>query len=395
MILFLVVIPVPCRLKESPSSLEQAVAAPFATRQLADLGARVIKIERPDAGDSHAATTAPCSVSRVTSSGESIEGVADARHEGAPTAAVMAKLLEKADVFIENLAPAPPIGSGFRPLRWQERYPRLVVCSVSGYGSSGPYASKKGRDALVQSELGLISLTGTEEHPSKVGISVADISAGMHAYAGILTAPRLRTSTGRGTVVRVSLLDALAEWMSAPFYYSAAASRRSGVARHASIAGMGPTTPAKAAPSTWRFRTRGSGRAFARPCSNSRHWPRMMVRTNPDRGAPRELDETIADVFSRLTAEQVLARLDTADIASARLGSIGELASHPQFTARDRWREVESSGGPLALLPPVVMDGVTPAMTAIPALGQHTDAILGELGFDVATIAAWRAARTI
>ena len=382
-------------------ALEQAVAAPFATRQLADLGARVIKIERPDAGDfarSYDSTVLGQSSYFVwlNRSKESLTLDMKAPH----TAAVMAKLLEKADVFIENLAPGVADRLGLSAASLQERYPRLVVCSVSGYGSSGPYASKKAYDLLVQSELGLISLTGTEEHPSKVGISVADISAGMYAYAGILTALLSRTSTGRGTVVRVSLLDALAEWMSAPFYYSAYSGKppqRSG-AHHASIAPYGPYDT-------------GEGGTVYLAIQNAREWTRFCetvleqpalaederFRTNPDRVTHREaLDEAIADVFSCLTAEQVLARLDTADIASARLGSIGELASHPQFTARDRWREVESSGGPLkALLPPVVMDGVTPAMTAIPALGQHTDAILGELGFDVATIAAWRAARTI
>jgi itaconate CoA-transferase len=382
-------------------ALEQAVAAPLATRQLADLGARVIKIERPDAGDfarSYDSTVLGQSSYFVwlNRSKESLTLDMKAPH----TAAVMAKLLEKADVFIENLAPGAADRLGLSAASLQERYPRLVVCSVSGYGSSGPYASKKAYDLLVQSELGLISLTGTEEHPSKVGISVADISAGMYAYAGILTALLSRTSSGRGTVVRVSLLDALAEWMSAPFYYSAYSGKppqRSG-AHHASIAPYGPYDT-------------GEGGTVYLAIQNAREWTRFCetvleqpalaederFRTNPDRVTHRAaLDEAIADVFSRLTAEQVLARLDTADIASARLGSIGELASHPQVTARDRWREVESSGGPLkALLPPVVMDGVTPAMTAIPALGQHTDAILGELGFDVATIAAWRAARMI
>ncbi len=378
------------------------MAAPFATRQLADLGARVIKIERPDAGDfarSYDSTVLGQSSYFVwlNRSKESLTLDMKAPH----AADVMAKLLEKADVFIENLAPgAARSARAFGGVSLHERYPRLIVCSVSGYGASGPYASKKAYDLLVQSELGLISLTGTEEHPSKVGISVADISAGMYAYAGILTAllsrdvyrsrdggPCLAARCARGVDERAVLLQRVRR-------QAAAAERR---ASRLDRAVRARTTPAKAAPVYLAIQ---NAREWTRFCETVLEQPALAdderFRTNPDRVTHRAaLDEAIADVFSRLTAEQVLARLDAADIASARLGSIGELASHPQFTARDRWREVESSGGPLkALLPPVVMDDVTPAMAAIPALGQHTDAILGELGFDVATIAAWRAARS-
>jgi itaconate CoA-transferase len=377
-------------------SIEQAVAAPFATRQLADLGARVIKIERPDTGDfarSYDTTVEGLSSYFVWLNRSKESLTLDLKKPEARD--VLAALLARADVFVENLAP----GAGERLDLGSEallhRYPRLVVCSVSGYGASGPYASKKAYDLLVQSEVGLIALTGTEEHPSKVGISVADIAAGMYAYSGILTALLTRLSSGRGSVVRVSLFDALAEWMSAPAYYAAYGGtppRRSG-AHHASIAPYGP------------YETRAGGTVYL-AIQNAREWARFCgevlgrrelehdgrFRTNSDRVQNRHaLDEAIAAVFGELSAAEVVTRLEAAGIANARLGSIGDFAEHPQLRARDRWREIDSPAGPLrALLPPVQMTGVEPAMGPVPALGQHTDAILAELGFDADVIAGWR-----
>ena len=377
-------------------SIEQAVAAPFATRQLADLGARVIKIERPDTGDfarSYDTTVEGLSSYFVWLNRSKESLTLDLKKPEARD--VLAALLARADVFVENLAP----GAGERLDLGSEallhRYPRLVVCSVSGYGASGPYASKKAYDLLVQSEVGLIALTGTEEHPSKVGISVADIAAGMYAYSGILTALLTRRSSGRGSVVRVSLFDALAEWMSAPAYYAAYGGtppRRSG-AHHASIAPYGP------------YETRAGGTVYL-AIQNAREWARFCgevlgrrelehdgrFRTNSDRVQNRHaLDEAIAAVFGELSAAEVVTRLEAAGIANARLGSIGDFAEHPQLRARDRWREIDSPAGPLrALLPPVQMTGVEPAMGPVPALGQHTDAILAELGFDADVIAGWR-----
>jgi len=377
-------------------SIEQAVAAPFATRQLADLGARVIKIERPDTGDfarSYDTTVEGLSSYFVWLNRSKESLTLDLKKPEARD--VLAALLARADVFVENLAP----GAGERLDLGSEallhRYPRLVVCSVSGYGASGPYASKKAYDLLVQSEVGLIALTGTEEHPSKVGISVADIAAGMYAYSGILTALLTRLSSGRGSVVRVSLFDALAEWMSAPAYYAAYGGtppRRSG-AHHASIAPYGP------------YETRAGGTVYL-AIQNAREWARFCgevlgrrelehdgrFRTNSDRVQNRHaLDEAIAAVFGELSAAEVVTRLEAAGIANARLGSIGDVAEHPQLRARDRWREIDSPAGPLrALLPPVQMTGVEPAMGPVPALGQHTDAILAELGFDADVIAGWR-----
>jgi formyl-CoA transferase len=382
-------------------ALEQAVAAPFATRQLADFGARVIKIERPGVGDFARAYDR-------TVHGESSYFVWLNRSKESLTldvksphaADVLARLLAAADVFVENLAPGAceRLGLGAETLR--ARNPRLIICSVSGYGDSGPYASRKAYDLLVQAEAGLISLTGTPDHPVKVGISVADIAAGMYAYSGILAALLARTSTGEGTIIRVSLLDALGEWMSAPAAYTAyggSAPARSG-AHHASIAPYGPYAT-------------GDGSAVCLAIQNAREWTRFCeavleqpaladderFRTNPDRVRNRgPLDVAIDMVFSRLTDAEVRRRLDAADIANARVASIADFLAHPQLAARNRWRDVETSGGTFrALAPPTDMSGVSPRMDAVPALGQHTDSILAELGYDAGTIVRWRAAGTI
>jgi crotonobetainyl-CoA:carnitine CoA-transferase CaiB-like acyl-CoA transferase len=376
-------------------AVEQAVAAPFATRQLADLGARVIKIERPDGGDF--ARTYDATVKGLSSyfvwlnrSKESL--TLDLKREDARE--VMGRLLRRADVFIENLAPGAARRLGLDAGALHDRHPRLIVCTVSGYGASGPYAAKKAYDLLVQSETGLISLTGTEAHPAKVGISVADIAAGMYAYSGILAALVARARSDRGSLVEVSLFDALAEWMSAPAYYTAygkEAPRRSG-AHHASIAPYGP------------YETREGGPIYF-GIQNAREWARFCAevlgradlagdprfRSTADRVRHREaLDDIIRDVFRGLNATEVAARLEAADIANARLRSIGDFEDHPQLAARDRWREIDSPAGRLrALLPPVQMSGVAPVMGAVPSLGQHTDAILAELGFDAGVITTW------
>jgi crotonobetainyl-CoA:carnitine CoA-transferase CaiB-like acyl-CoA transferase len=382
-------------------AVEQAVAAPFATRQLADLGARVIKIERPDTGDfarSYDTTVNGLSSYFVWLNRSKESLTLDLKQPNARE--VLERLLERADVFVENLAPGAADRLGMASNGLHERYPRLIVCSVSGYGTSGPYASKKAYDLLVQSEVGLISLTGTESHASKVGISVADIAAGMYAYSGILTALLARASGGRGSILKVSLFDALAEWMSAPAYYTAyggSAPRRTG-AHHASIAPYGP------------YETRDGGPVYL-AIQNSREWARFCVdvlrraeltddarfRTNRDRVQHRQvLDAAIAAVFGELTASDAIARLEQAGIANARLASIEDFAGHPQFRSRNRWREIGSPAGPLrALLPPVEMTDVAPVMGGVPSLGQHTDAILAELGFNADIIGGWRREGTI
>ena len=382
-------------------AIEQAVAAPFATRQLADLGARVIKIERPDGGDFARGydTTVKGLSSHFVWLNRSKESLTlDLKRPEAQR--VLARLLERADVFVQNLAPGAADRLGASPAGLRAHYPRLVVCSVSGYGSSGPYSQKKAYDLLVQSEVGLISITGTQETPSKVGISIADIAAGMYAYSGVLTALLARTASGEGTTIEVSLFDALAEWMGYAAYYTAyggSAPPRSGP-DHASIAPYGP------------FRSREGGDVYL-GIQNAREWTRFCAdvlrvpdladdqrfRTNSSRVEHRvALHEAIEAVFRDLSAPEIIERLEAARIAYARLNSVAEFVEHPQLTARDCWRDIESPVGPLrALVPPVRMEGVEPVMNAVPSLGQHSQTILEELGFDSDTIARWRKEGTI
>jgi crotonobetainyl-CoA:carnitine CoA-transferase CaiB-like acyl-CoA transferase len=382
-------------------AIEQAVAAPFATRQLADLGARVIKIERPDGGDFARGydTTVKGLSSHFVWLNRSKESLTlDLKRPEAQR--VLARLLERADVFVQNLAPGAADRLGASPAGLRAHYPRLVVCSVSGYGSSGPYSQKKAYDLLVQSEVGLISITGTQETPSRVGISIADIAAGMYAYSGVLTALLARTASGEGTTIEVSLFDALAEWMGYAAYYTAyggSAPPRSGP-DHASIAPYGP------------FRSREGGDVYL-GIQNAREWTRFCAdvlrvpdladdqrfRTNSSRVEHRvALHEAIEAVFRDLSAPEIIERLEAARIAYARLNSVAEFVEHPQLTARDCWRDIESPVGPLrALVPPVRMEGVEPVMNAVPSLGQHSQTILEELGFDPDTIARWRKEGTI
>jgi itaconate CoA-transferase len=377
-------------------SIEQAVAAPFATRQLADLGARVIKIERPDGGDfarGYDATVKGLSSYFVWLNRAKESLTLDLKRPGA--ADVLTRLLSRADVFVQNLAPGAADRLGTSPAGLRARFPRLVVCSVTGYGSSGPYADKKAYDLLVQAETGLMSVTGTEHAPCRAGISVADTAAGMYAYSGILTALFARAAHGRGATLEVSLFDALGEWMSQAAYYtshSGSAPRRSG-ATHASIAPYGPFAAA-------------DGHEIYLGIQNAREWSRFCTavlhradladdarfRTNATRVEHREaLHSEIEAVLGLLQGDDIRRRLDAAQVAWARLNSVAEFVDHPQLAARGSWREIDSPAGPLrALRPPVRMDGVEPVMGAIPSLGQHSQAILEELGFDARTIDTWR-----
>jgi itaconate CoA-transferase len=377
-------------------SIEQAVAAPFATRQLADLGARVIKIERPDGGDfARGYDTAVNGLSSyfvwLNRSKESL--TLDLKRPAG--ADVLARLIARADVFVQNLAPGAADRLGSSPAALRERHPRLIVCNVSGYGVSGPYAARKAYDLLVQSEVGLVSITGSEEAPARVGISVADIAAGMYAYSGILTALVARTTTGDGSVLDVSLFDALGEWMGQPAYYAgygATPPARSG-ANHASIAPYGPFSA-------------GDGGTVYLGIQNAREWTRFCadVLRRPELADDERfaanalrvrnraaLHAAINAAFAPLTTSEVIARLEAAGIAWARMNAVAGFLEHPQLTGRDRWREIGSPVGPLrAMLPPVTMRGVEPVMGDVPALGQHTDRILEELGVARETIAAWR-----
>jgi itaconate CoA-transferase len=368
-------------------SIEQAVAAPFATRQLADLGARVVKIERPGVGDfardyDETVRGMASHFAWLNRSKESL--TLDLKHSEARR--IIHQLLEDADVFIQNLAPGATERLGLGPEVLTQRYPRLIVCSVSGYGSSGPYRDKKAYDLLVQCETGLVSVTGTPETPSKVGISIADTSAGMYAFTGILTALYQRERTGKGTVLEVSLFESLGEWMGYAAYFAAYGGtppQRTG-ASHATIAPYGP------------FRA-GDGKQVNLGLQNEREWAQFctMVLEQPERATDPHFDSNanrvanrealhamIDAVFSQLTIDQVIARLDRAQIANARMNSMQEFWDHPQLQARERWREVSSPVGSLkALLPPVTMRDVEPRMDPIPALGEQTEQILRSLGY--------------
>jgi len=382
-------------------SMEQAVAAPFASRQLADLGARVIKIERPGVGDfardyDQSVKGQSAYFVWLNRSKESL--TLDVKHERAPE--ILARLIARADVFIQNLAPgaAKRLGLGAETLR--SKHPRLIVCDISGYGDSGPYAQKKAYDLLVQSEAGVLSVTGTEESPSKVGISITDIGTGLHAYAAILAALYERERTGAGRRIEVTMFEAMVEWMSHPLYYThfgGRAPKRSGP-DHATIVPYG------------RFRA-GDGRHVMFGIQNEREWASFCSRVlerpalatdarydnNTKRTAARaEVVALIEAVFAQLTAEQVVARLDAAGIANARLNSPEEVWSHPQLQARGRWREVSSEVGPLpAVLPPASFEGVEARMDPIPRVGEHTEGILADIGYEVQDIRDLKAAGAV
>ena len=386
-------------------TLEHAIAAPFATRQLADLGARVIKIERPGTGDFARGYDARVRglASHFVWTNRSKESLTlDLKH---PEAAKLLErlVLEKADVVVQNLAPGAAARLGMGYARLAALKPGIIVCDISGYGADGPYRDKKAYDLLIQSESGFVSVAGTPDEPSKAGTSIADIAAGMYAYTNILAALLQRAQTGRGQHIDISMLEALAEWNSYPLYYAfdgAPPPPRSG-ASHATIFPYGP------------FPT-GEGGSVMLGLQNEREWvnfctgvlqqpelatdPRFTC--NAKRVAERvALRQIIVDTFAALTAPQVVQRLEAAQIANARVNTMQELWEHPQLKARERWREVGSPAGMLpAMLPPGswgpdVNDG--PRMDPVPALGQHTDAILTELGLDAAAIQALRVAQAI
>jgi itaconate CoA-transferase len=382
-------------------SLEHAIAAPFCTRQLADLGARVIKIERPGSGDFARSydTRVRGLASHFVWTNRSKESLTlDVKHAEAQQ--ILAKLIASADVLVQNLAPgaAQRLGLGYEQLK--DSHPRLIVCDISGYGGSGPYLHKKAYDLLIQSESGFLSITGTPDEPCKAGNSMADISAGMYAYSSILAALLQRQKTGRGTRIDVSLLETSVEWMSYALYYGfegAAPPPRTG-ASHATIYPYGP------------FRA-GDGKYVMLGLQNEREWSvfceRVLLQpglateanlaTNSKRVIARaELQSLIEDVFKPLTSAEVVARLDAAGIANARINDIQEVWKHPQLSARGRWTEVDTPAGKIpALLPPALPADVLPRMDPVPALGEHTDRILGELGYPASTIGRLRTEQAI
>jgi itaconate CoA-transferase len=375
-------------------SLEQAVAAPFATRHLADLGARVIKIERPQVGDfarDYDQTVKGLSSHFVWLNRSKESLTLDVKH--AKAAEILKKLIGRADIFIQNLAPGAARRLGLSADDLLPKHPRLIVCDISGYGDSGPYEAKKAYDLLVQSEAGVLSVTGTPETPSKVGISIADIATGLYAYSGILTALLQREKTGKGGRVEVTMLEALAEWMGYPLYYahfSGSAPPRTGP-DHATIVPYG------------RYRT-GDGKSVMLGVQNEREWASFCEKvlgqpalasdarynTNIKRNERRaEITALIDKVFLRLTTEQVVEKLDTAGIANAHMNTPEEVWSHEQLKARNRWREMDSPKGKLpVLLPPATHGDFDARIGGVPEVGEHTGRILREIGLTDAEIAA-------
>jgi crotonobetainyl-CoA:carnitine CoA-transferase CaiB-like acyl-CoA transferase len=365
-------------------ALEQAVAAPFASRQLADLGARVIKVERPAVGDFareydrsvHGESSYFVWLNRGKQSIElDIKDPADR--------AVLDAMIDQADVVLQNLVPGAAERLGLDAATLRARRPELVHCSISGYGSSGPLSRKKAYDLLVQCETGIVSVTGTGDEYAKVGVSIADIATGMYAYSGILAALYERASTGEGSTLDVAMLDALGEWMVQPTYYAVYGdnpTRRTG-ARHPSIAPYGP------------YRAGDGGTVFL-GVQSDREW---AVLCREILGRPDEVDDPrfarntervenndlitqlIERAFSSMTADEIADRLDEIGIACARVRTPAEFFDHPQLRARDRWRSVDTASGSVrALLPPVAVRGREPLMRAVPALGEHNDSLRAE-----------------
>ena len=386
-------------------TLEHAIAAPFATRQLADLGARVIKIERPEAGDFARGYDQRVRglASHFVWTNRSKESLTlDVKHPEA--ARVLERLImEKADVVVQNLAPgaATRLGLGYDKLSGAK--PALIVCDISGYGDDpinpGPYRDKKAYDLLIQSEAGFVSVTGTPEEPCKAGPSIADIAAGMYAYSNILAALLQRAQTGKGQRLDISMLESLAEWTSYPLYYAfegAAPPPRTG-ASHATIYPYGPF-PA------------GDGATVMLGLQNEREWASFCAKVlqqpqlatderftaNYKRVAERTaLRRIIVDAFAPLTGAEVVARLELAQIANAQVNTMKDVWAHPQLRARGRWTEVGSPAGLVpAMLPPGTWD-TGPRMDPVPALGEHTEAILAELGYSPAEIADLRTRKAV
>ncbi|MCC6869718.1 MAG: CoA transferase [Burkholderiales bacterium] len=382
-------------------TLEHAIAAPFCTRQLADLGARVIKVERPGVGDFARAYDGRVRglASHFVWTNRSKESLTlDVKHPEA--AAILDKLLARADVLVQNLAPGAAARLGLSYETLAPKHPKLIVCDISGYGADGPYRDKKAYDLLIQSESGFVSITGSPDQPAKAGCSIADIAAGMYAYTNILAALIERGRTGRGKGIDVSMLESMVEWMSYPLYYAfdgAEPPPRAGAA-HATIYPYGP------------FPT-GDGKTVMLGLQNEREWQVFCAKvmgkpelasdarfaSNAKRTASREaLRELIVAAFADLTAEEVVARLDEAQIANARVNTMADVWEHPQLKARGRWLQVDTPAGPIpALLPPGVPDAASTRIDAVPALGQHSNAILAELGYAEAAIARLAAEKAI
>jgi crotonobetainyl-CoA:carnitine CoA-transferase CaiB-like acyl-CoA transferase len=382
-------------------TLEQAIAAPLCTRQLADLGARVIKIERPGVGDfarGYDERVQGLSSHFVWTNRSKESFTLDVKQHEATR--ILDALLASADVLVQNLAPgaADRLGLGYDALA--PKYPQLIVCNISGYGPDGPYRDRKAYDLLIQGESGFLSITGSPDAPAKAGCSIADIAAGMYAYTNILTALIERGKTGCGKCIDVSMLESMVEWMGYPMYYAfddQPPPPRSGAA-HATIYPYGP------------FAT-GDGKTVILGLQNEREWKlfcsEVLQRpeladderfiTNSKRSAARDvLSKLIVETFALLTAAQVIERLERAGIANAQMNTLHDVWAHPQLKARARWRDVMTPAGRVpALIPPGLDANDDLRMDAVPTLGQHTGAILAELGYTNEQVDALRHAHVI
>ena len=376
-------------------SVEQAVAGPFATRQLADLGARVIKIERPEKGDfaRHYDSAVNGMASHFVWLNRSKESLTlDLKTDEGKE--ILSKLLEDADVFLQNLAPGAMERLGFGANELLEKHPSLVICGISGYGSNGPYTHKKAYDLLVQCESGAMALTGTEETPSKSGVAIADIATGMYAYSGILTALLARNKDQKGRILEVSMLESLGEWMGFPSYfaeYGGKEPERTG-ASHATIYPYGPFVA-------------GDQKQVYISIQNEREWKNFCEKVlgdpdltnhpdyynNTNRFKNQQtLQKIIEKVFLEKTSEEIIELLEDSGIANARLNSVMDFVNHPQLEARNRWREVDSPVGKLkALLPPATFNDIEPVFNPIPEVGQHTNDILKSVGYTEEDIKAF------
>jgi itaconate CoA-transferase len=378
-------------------ALEQAVAAPLASRHLADLGARVIKLERVDGGDfarhyDHAVRGLASHFVWLNRGKESV--AIDLKTTAGRD--ILARLLERADVFLHNLGPGAVDRLGFPSADLRTKHPRLVVCAMSGYGSTGPYRDKRAYDLLVQSETALVAVTGTPDHPAKAGVPVADIASGMYTFANILAALLHRERTGEGAAFEVTMFDALVEWMGHPILatdHTGQAPPRVGLS-HPVI------TPYDAYPTV-------DGHEVVIGIQNDREWVRLATdvlgrpelatdpefATNVARVRNREqVDATVGESIAKLTIDEAIEALDAAHIASARLNEVQDLIAHPQLVARDRWRTAATPVGDVRILrSPMEPTGEAPTLP-VPELGEQTAAVLGEIGYGVADIAAMTAA---
>lgn len=382
-------------------ALEQAVAGPLCTRHLADLGADVIKIERPGGGDF--ARTYDTAVKGLSSYFVWLNRgkrslTLDLKHDQARD--ILTRLMQQSDVIVQNLGPGAIDRLGFAPADLRNRYPALVVCSISGYGSDGPYVHRKAFDLLLQGETGVVATTGMGDEMAKVGISVGDIGAGVYGAMAILAALYERLVTGQGKLVETSLFDALAEWMGYPAYYTlygGSPPARVGV-RHATVVPYGAYHCGDGQQVLFAVQTEAQWKAFCRDVCLQPEWiDDSRFNSTPNRRINRDqLEPAIESAFASTTRAEITRRLEAADIPHGDLNTIDQFLVHPQLAARQRWREVGSPAGPLqAILPPFSLEDCEPAMGDIPAVGQHTGEILTGLGYDAATIAALRSAGVV